>query len=189
MCENLDMRLAKPLPKLEFLHEALIHNKDGSFTWKERPLHHFPDLRAMRIWNTKYAGIVFRGSERRNGYLYMSIFNSSYATHRIAWFMHTSDCPNNMEIDHINNIRSDNRISNLRLATPNNNQHNKIKSKNNTSGHKNVVWNKQCGKWQVKMNHNKSYYHFGLFDDIEEAARCASESRAKLHKQFANDGY
>lgn len=182
------MRLAKQFPELHILHEALHYHADGTFTWKVRPIHHFPDQRAMRIWNTKYSGKVAHGSARWNGYLYLTIFNSSYAAHRLAWYMSNGSCPQTMEIDHINGNRSDNRLKNLRMATPNNNQHNKKIQKNNSSGHKNVVWNKQCNKWQVKMNHNKLCYHFGLFEDIEEAAKCASAARAKLHKQFANNG-
>ena len=182
------MRIANKMPNIDLINESFIHNNDGSFTWKSRPLRHFPDERAMKIWNTKYSGKKCVGSKKYNGYVYFTFFNKSLSSHRLAWFIHNGHCDENLEIDHINGIRNDNRIENLRMATPSNNQHNKKIQKNNTSGYKNVVWNKQCKKWQVIINVNKKGKHIGLYDSIEDAAESAKNARYNLLKSFAN-GY
>lgn len=182
------MRTANQMPNLERVKEALIHNADGTFTWKERPLHHFPDLRAMRIWNTKYKGKIAKGSKKHNGYIYLTFDNKGVASHRLAWYFHNSECDPKMEIDHLNGIRDDNRIENLRIASGNNNQHNKPLQKNNTSGFKNVVWNKQCNKWQVIVMLNKKHHHGGLFNNKEDANIAAIKFREELHSGFANHG-
>ena len=182
------MRTANPMPPIERINEAFTYNQDGTLTWKVRPLHHFPDMRAMRIWNTKYSGKKAVGSTKHNGYIYLTFDNKSLSLHRLIWFMHHGSCDPKMEIDNVNGRRSDNRIENLRSATANNNQHNKPLQKNNTSGFKNVRWNKQCRKWQVIMMHMKKTYHFGLFDDPLEAYKAATAARNKLRQEFANHG-
>lgn len=182
------MRTANPMPDLHIVKEAFEHNSDGTFTWKERPIHHFPDLRAMRIWNTKYSGKIAVGSVKKNGYIYFSFSKKNIAAHRLAWYFHNGSCDPKMEIDHRNGIRSDNRIDNLRISTANDNQHNKPLQTNNSSGAKNVYWNKQCRKWQVKLNVNKKTHHIALFDDIEDAKKCAIEARNKFHALYANHG-
>lgn len=173
---------------MSLVKEAIVHNEDGTFTWLNRPLHHFPDLRAQRIWNTKYAGKPCTGRSYRNGYVYLTLWNKGVSASRLAWAYHNGELDRNLEVDHLNGNRADNRISNLRVATPNDNQHNKPIQKNNSSGFKNVRWNKQCGKWQVTMNHMKKSYHFGLFTDINEAAKAAIVARERLFKEFANHG-
>lgn len=182
------MRTANPMPDLHIVKEAFEHNSDGTFTWKERPIHHFPDLRAMRIWNTKYSGKIAVGSVKKNGYIYFSFSKKNIAAHRLAWYFHNGSCDPKMEIDHRNGIRNDNRIENLRLSTSNNNQHNKPMQKNNSSGFKNVVWNKRCGKWQVKLRSTGKDYHIGLFDDINKANEAAIIARSKIHDSYANHG-
>ena len=176
------------MPDLDRVKEAFEQNSDGTFTWKERPLHHFPDLRAMRIWNTKYAGKVAVGSNRKNGYIYLSFDNKCVSAHRLSWYFNNGSCDPQIEIDHRNGIRSDNRIENLRIATPNNNQHNRQLQKNNSSGAKNVYWSNQNNCWKVKMNFMRKDYYFGLFSNKDDAIKAATEGRNLLHKEFANHG-
>lgn len=180
------MRLANAMPDISIINEAFYYNNDGTFTWKTRPLSHFQDTRAMNIWNTKYSGKKCVGSKKYNGYIYFTFFNKSLSAHRLAWFIHNGDIDLNLEIDHINGVRDDNRIENLRIATPSNNQHNKRIQKNNSSGYKNVHWNKQCGKWQVIINVNKKGKHIGLYESIDDAADAAKNARYELLKSFAN---
>lgn len=51
------------------------------------------------------------------GYRVVSIFGKPYKEHRLVWVFHNGIIPNKYQIDHINRVRDDNRISNLRLAT------------------------------------------------------------------------
>ena len=72
-------------------------------------------------------------------------------------------------VDHIDNIKSNNNINNLRWATNSENQHNKSMSKNNTSGVKGVVWHKGKAKWQSQIMIDGMQIYLGLFTNIEDA--------------------
>lgn len=87
-----------------------------------------------------------------------------------------------IEVDHINRNRLDNRKSNLRIVTRQENMLNKSEYKNNTSGIKGVKWNKDRQKWQVQINHNKKRIHLGLYSDLEEAKKARLEAEKKYFK-------
>ena len=87
------------------------------------------------------------------------------------------------EVDHIDTDRHNNRIENLRAATPAQNQRNKPIQRNNTSGHKNI--RHKNGKWVVELKINGKAKYFGRFEDLELAALVASEARDKYHGEFA----
>ncbi len=89
------------------------------------------------------------------------------------------------QIDHINRIRSDNRWSNLRAATPQQNTANSFRV-DNTSGKKGVTWNKQAGKRQAQICVNGKNYHLGRYNDIEDAAVAYSNIAKILHGEFAH---
>lgn len=57
------------------------------------------------------------GSMAGNGYMQVHCFGKVRLMHRIIWEMHNGEIPEGMEIDHINHIRDDNRIENLRLVS------------------------------------------------------------------------
>lgn len=59
------------------------------------------------------------------GYLSVCIKGVAYKQHRIIWAMQTGSVPENMEVDHINHDRSDNRWCNLQLLTPSENNRKK----------------------------------------------------------------
>ena len=87
------------------------------------------------------------GSRLKNGYLHVRLDGSSYRIHRIVWEMHNGEIPKGMEIDHINHIRDDNRIENLRMVSRSENMKNRLLSRNNTSGHCGVTFDSARGKW------------------------------------------
>lgn len=125
-------------------------------------------------------------SKYPNGYLKASFEGKEIMLHRLAWFLHTGNWPDK-PIDHINGIRDDNRIANLRLATYSENNRNSKLKKSNTSGVKGVYWHKSRNKWCVQLRTDFGRISFGLHKDLEFAELVANEARAKYHLDFARD--
>lgn len=108
-----------------------------------------------------------------NGYAMRSIYlgkiNGKYKYKNI--FMHhlIINPFKDLEVDHINRNRLDNRKENLRLVTSSQNKINCIKRKHNTSGYKGVSWEKRCKKWVAYLTFNKIRKHLGYFHNIQGA--------------------
>lgn len=92
------------------------------------------------------------------------------------------------QVDHINLNGLDNRRCNLRLATNTENQRNKSKQVNNTSGYKGVYWRKDSNKWVAQIKVDNEVRHLGRFDTPEEAHAAYCEAAKQLHGEFANFG-
>lgn len=73
--------------------------------------------------------------------------------------------------DHANRNRADNRKSNLRKATAEENARNSSLASNNTSGIIGVQWHKISQKWQIRINYNKIRYTLCTKEDFTEAVR------------------
>ncbi len=117
-----------------------------------------------------------------HGYLMIGIDGKTCKGHRIIFLHVHGYLPN--EVDHINNIKDDNRISNLRASSRTQNNRNRRAS--NKSGVKNVY--KQGNKWRVLFTVNKENLHIGYFDSLKEAEKAAIKARIELHGEFANHG-
>jgi HNH endonuclease len=91
------------------------------------------------------------------------------------------------QIDHINNIKSDNRWINLREANNQLNHYNLIKPKNNTSGAKGVRKLKN-GKFAARIKFNKMEIYLGIYDSLELASKAYFEKSKELANEFANIG-
>jgi hypothetical protein len=113
------------------------------------------------------AGTVM-GTLNRSGRIHLHIDNKKYFAHRLAWLYTTGNWPLH-EIDHINGVPTDNRISNLREATAKQNGENRGKQRNNTSGYKGVTWSKKSQKWQAQICHNGTRKQLGVFVDPKAA--------------------
>ena len=100
----------------------------------------------------------------------------------------TGEDPRELEIDHINNIRDDNRWCNLRLAIRDSNQQNALIRRDNTSGVKGVCWHKRMCMWQARVMLNTKRISVGYFDSVEAANKAIQEIRLNLHKEFCNHG-
>ena len=87
--------------------------------------------------------------------------------------MHNGTWPK-LEIDHINHIKDDNNIENLRDITPRLNQLTKPICKNNTSGYKGVRWRKDRNKWQAYTNVTSKFKSLGHFINKEGAIRAVN---------------
>lgn len=109
------------------------------------------------------------GTPKGNGYLMISFNYVKLLAHRVIWEMHYGSIPEGYEIDHMNGIRSDNRIENLRLVTRTINNKNKRMQSNNTSGFTGVVFVKQRCKWNARVKVNGIQKSLGSFNTAIEA--------------------
>lgn len=80
-----------------------------------------------------------------------------------------NNTPDNLETDHINRDKLDNRKSNLRAVDHSVNERNKGISRRNTSGYKGVCWDKNRNKWMAKTKHNGKFINIGRYTDIKDA--------------------
>jgi len=87
--------------------------------------------------------------------------------------------------DHKNRNPLDNRRSNLRVATPSQNQHNRSKNMKNKSGFKGVSWSDSNNGWIAQIKLNRKAIHLGTFPDPPSAyvAYCAAALR--YHGEFS----
>jgi len=146
------------------------------------------------LWRRKRDGYNRRIADRPAGYrnrdyLYVQVGKTSYAAHRIVWFLENGQWPD-MHIDHIDGNKLNNHPSNLRLCTPTANMQN-CKTVNSISGHRGVSWSKKSKKWMVRITVNKKRLGLGYFDDAEFAGLVYTEAHARLFPEvppYAKEG-
>lgn len=119
----------------------------------------------------------------KSGYVVITINRVKYQAHRIIWLYVYGEMPPEF-IDHINGIKTDNRICNLRLASRSQNGMNS-KYRGNLSGHKNVYPNK--GGFLVRIR-SGGIAHQKWFKSIDDAVKCAKHLREIHHGEFMNSG-
>ena len=172
---------------VEYVRECLDYDPDtGVFTWRERPAGHFKTARARSAWNARFSGGAAGGLDHR-GYCYVRIGGKkSFLAHRLAW-LHVYGAWPREQIDHINQIKSDNRLANLREASQKQNLWNTGARGNNQAGLKGVSPLGRRFVAQIRAGRKRKIY-LGLFKTPEEAhaAYCAAAERH--HGEFANGG-
>jgi hypothetical protein len=138
--------------------------------------------RETKRWNTSYAGREALTAMTNKGYRNGKIHNVNYRAHRVIWALVYGEWPVD-QIDHVNGIRTDNRISNLRLVSNAENQRNAKRSKRNTSGVTGVYFHKLTGKHRAYIRVNYKRIDLGYFDRFEDAvaARKAADACYKFH--------
>lgn len=160
------MRNAGICPAL--LRELLDCNyKTGALTWRARP--------GEKAFNNKLSGKPAITSKNTNGYFQGTVLKENLLAHRIVWAHYYGEWPD-YELDHINRIKTDNRIENLRKADRSINNKNRKLGKNNTSGCKGVEQRKS-GRWRASIGHQGKRINLGTFETFDEAvaARRAAE--------------
>jgi hypothetical protein len=124
------------------------------------------------------------GNIDQKGYCIIGIDGKMYRAHRLAWAHVHGYFPK--ELDHINRIRSDNRLANLRPATRSQASANTKVKINNRAGLKGV--RRQRGRWQARILYHGKYVHLGTFDTSVEAHAAYCYAAKRLFGEFFCDG-
>jgi len=125
-------------------------------------LNYNPDT-GVFVWEAQRKKIVVgsvAGGDNGHGYWVIRIDGRLYRAHQLAWLYVYGEWPDR-QIDHINGNRSDNRISNLRLATQSQNNAN-TRVLSSMSGIKGVGMHN--GRWRAQIRIDGKKVHLGYFD-------------------------
>ena len=134
--------------------------------------------RKVRTANCVRVGDV-AGSFTSKGYIRIKIDGRLYFAHRLAWLYVHGEWPVD-QVDHINGIKNDNRIVNLREGNNAENQHNQRKPQaNNKTGLLGVA--PSYGKFVAQITVDRKYRHLGTFPTPEEAHAAYLAAKRQLH--------
>ena len=131
-----------------------------------------------------YKRSLVAGCVNSLGYVQISYKGKQYLAHRIIWEIEFGGPPEGW-IDHIDGNRSNNKLENLRLASPKENTWNRRGNKNTTSRYKGVYYYKNYGKWHARF----SSTHIGYFKSEEEAAKAYDNFVANFQGHFARPNF
>jgi len=109
------------------------------------------------------------GSKHHSGYRQVQISGKLYMVHRLIWIIYNDEIPSGMEIDHINHIRDDNRLINLRLVTRQDNRRNQKLTARNTSGTMGVYLIKKSNRWCAQIKVDGKVIYLGTYSIKKEA--------------------
>jgi hypothetical protein len=141
----------------------------------------------VHIYRIKKPGDL-AGHMNKRGYIEIRYNRTTYQAHRLAWYLHTGEDPGELQVEHIDTNRTNNRITNLRLATAQDNAQNQSKRKDTTSLYKGVSYYKKSNKWQSQIRANGESIYLGYFDTEIEAHAAYCKAAVELHGEFANFG-
>ena len=162
--------------KIKELKEIFQYDAtNGDFIWKIKP------CRKVKI------GSGAGSFHKPTGYVIITYNGYKIKAHRLAWAFIYNEWPE-FDIDHINNIRHDNRQINLREATRQQNAFNRSLGKTNKSGIKGVYFIPKSNKWAGTVWFNYKRHYLGSFSTPEDAENAVISKRKELHGKFSNNG-
>lgn len=109
------------------------------------------------------------GSVNCSGYVNVMADRVLYLGHRVVWLVVHGSWPT-LHLDHINGVRSDNRIENLRECTAAQNSAVARRRKIPKSGYRGVHQTSSNGLWAARFSYQGKRYYVGTFDTAELAS-------------------
>lgn len=117
-------------------------------------------------------GRILKQRLSEEGYCRISLLLYSkyymFNVHRLVMFAFEGE--SELQVDHINGIKDDNRLENLRYCTQRENIHYYNDTQENMSKYHGVVWSDKMLKWTCSITINKKRYHLGVFTCEIEAS-------------------
>lgn len=143
-------------------------------------------VKSMNYRKSGKEGIIV-GNKDKRGYLHVSLFKDgikkTYYIHRLVWDAFGNSPRNGriLQVDHISNDKTDNRIENLQLLnTRDNCSKMQLTKKEKTSKYTGVTWHKKAKKWFARIYINKKIYYLGIFTTELEASQVYLKAKENL---------
>lgn len=117
------------------------------------------------------------GYTREDGYTYIRVLGKQYLGHLLAWYYYYMSWPIE-QIDHINGIKNDNRIVNLRDVTQSINQQNQLRAPvTNLSTGVLGVSKVAEGRFKARATINGVRKSLGTFNTLEKAEQAYIDAK------------
>ncbi len=155
----------------------------GKFFWRQRPEIHFKNTRLCKSFNKRFAGKECFTYRDKLNYLRGTLNHESFLAHRVAWAVHYGEWPAGM-LDHIDGNPGNNKIENLRIATPSENQGNR-KTTVRSSIYKGVYWCNSHNRWVASVYKDGKRIRSKHTDSEEDAALFYNEGAKEVFKNYA----
>lgn len=136
--------------------------------------------RIKRTGRSKPVGTVIK-TPHSAGYLTAAIDGTEYLQHRLVWMYSFGHFPH-ADIDHVNGVRSDNRLANLREAARYQNHQNKGMQSNNTSGLIGVSWRSNRSRWIAQIRVLGVNRYLGSYKTADEAREAYLRAKETMHQ-------
>lgn len=155
------------------LKQLFDYNEDGYLVWKinASTRARLGDLAGCINPSTGYWQVVYNGKKFYN--------------HRLIWVWNYGTEPPKY-IDHVDGVRDNNKINNLRASSVSQNRHNSVKRKTGLSVYKGVTLVPSFNKWKARITIKGKQVLLGYFDSEIQAANAYNEAAIKNFKEFAN---
>jgi hypothetical protein len=161
----------KPALTAEFVAGILHYNREtGEFTW-------------ISGRGSAKAGSV-AGSPDSDGYIAIGIAGARYLAHRLAWLVEYGSWPDGC-VDHIDCIKTNNAVRNLRLADQSQNRCNVRRQRVNSTGFKGVHYNKHAKRFRAIAKARGESRFLGYFDRPEDAHAAYCAAIEEMHGEYA----
>lgn len=175
------MRTKTPPPTYARLRELFMYDPEtGNLIWRERERSDFATKPAYMSFRSRRMGKP-AGCVMAEGYRTIVVDGQGWLAHKLVWlFVHQEwvRYPE-FEIDHINGVRSDNRIQNLRKVSKSMNQRNGAMRRNNKSGVIGVNWVKSKRRWVARIWDGPNHRYLGQYKTLGDAALARAEAERK----------
>ena len=147
---------------------------------------HYDDISGILSYRVSTAFRVRAGSiagtMHSAGYLRVMVKGKNLYVHRVIWALTHGEWPD--QIDHLNGVRHDNRICNLRAANNVMNCHNKHKIRATNTGVPNVYLDKRHSTYKASLSANGVFHHLGTFKTLQEATLAVDAGREKYQSPY-----